>query len=143
VLANRRVVLVVKLLSFFFLFGGVMCVLTILLLSYPGSFLEPMWRLNPEAQRSFQSIGGWAIPLMGVVGVACLLSAIGLAMRTNWGRRFAIAVLAVNLLGDTIAALVRHDPRSLVGLPIGGAMIAFLMSARVRFLFGGAGSDAS
>ena len=49
-----------------------------------------------------------------------------LARQKEWGRRLAIGTLAANLIGDCVSALVRHDPRTLIGLPIGGAMIAYL-----------------
>ena len=64
---------------------------------------------------------------MAVVGVACGLSAIGLAKNAEWGPRFAIAVLSLNLIGDSLNALLRHDARTLIGLPIGGLMILYLM----------------
>ena len=64
---------------------------------------------------------------MAVVGVACGLSAIGLAKNAEWGRRLAIGVLSVNLIGDSLNALFRHDARTLIGLPIGGLMILYLM----------------
>jgi hypothetical protein len=133
--SSRGVILGVRLLSIFFLFGFVMCAITVMMLTFPGSFLEPLWRLNPEAHRSFVKIGIWAVLLMSVVGIACLLSAAGLSARADWGRRLAIVVLTVNLLGDTTAALMRHDARTLIGLPIAGAMIFFLLSNPVRSLF--------
>ncbi len=122
-----RVSLVVNLLAAFFLFGAAMCVLTIVLLAFPGSALEPLWRLNPEAERAFRSIGPWAFMLMAIVGIACAFSAYGLGLRREWGRRLAIAVIALNLIGDTVNAVGRHDLRTLIGLPIGGAMIALLL----------------
>ena len=67
---------------------------------------------------------------MAVVGVACGLSAIGLAKNAEWGRRLAIGVLTVNLIGDSLNALLRHDPRTLIGLPIGGLMIWYLVKKR-------------
>ncbi|MEP6822058.1 MAG: hypothetical protein ABI946_06890 [Chthoniobacterales bacterium] len=115
-----------KFLVAFFCFGTAMCLLTILLLAFPGGALEPIWRLKPEARQDFHSLGGWAFPLMVIVGAACGLSALGLAARKIWGRWLAIAVLLVNLLGDTASALVRQDYRTLIGLPIGGAMIFYL-----------------
>jgi hypothetical protein len=39
------------------------------------------------------------------------------------------------LLGDALNALVRADWRTLIGLPIGGAMLAYLLSKRVRNRF--------
>jgi hypothetical protein len=37
-------------------------------------------------------------------------------------------VLAINILGDTITAFIRYDWSTLIGLPIGGAMICYLFS---------------
>ena len=125
----------VRLLVLFFSFGTIMCVLTILGLLFPGSVLEPMWRLNPDAHAAFRSLGRWSIVLMLIVGTACASAAIGLAGRKRWGWQVAIAVLAVNLLGDTINAIARHDFRTLIGIPIGGALILYLMSKRVRKFF--------
>jgi len=110
----------------FFAFGTCMCLLTIVLLAFPGSALDALWRANPEAQQAFASHRGWAMLLMTLVGAACAAAAIGLARRAEWGRRLAIAVLTVNLLGDLGGAIVRHDPRTLIGLPVGGAMIWLL-----------------
>ena len=75
----------------------------------------------------FQKIGSASVALMAVVGAACGLAAFGLAKRAEWGRLLAIGVLAVNLIGDTLHALFRHDWRTLIGLPIGGLMIWYLV----------------
>jgi hypothetical protein len=119
------------LLVLFFAAGALICLVTMLALTFPGSFLESIWRLKPEAPRQFQEIGrGASIALMATVGVACGLSAIGLARNAQWGRRLAIAVLVVNLLGDSLNALLRHDPKTLIGLPIGGLMIWYLVRVK-------------
>ena len=114
----------------FFAFGTLMCLLTIVLLAFPGTAFDALWRANPEAHEAFAAHRAWAFPLMAAVGVACGSAAVGLAKRAEWGRRLAIAVLAVNLLGDLGGAFVRHDPRTLIGLPIAGAMIWFLSKRR-------------
>ena len=111
----------------FFAFGTLMCLLTIVLLAFPGTALDALWRANPQAHEAFTSHRAWAFPLMAVVGIACASAAVGLAKRAEWGRRLAIVILAVNLLGDLGGAIVRHDPRTLIGLPIAGAMIWFLI----------------
>ena len=67
---------------------------------------------------------------MLVVGSACASAAIGLATRTRWGRQLALGILIANLIGDLLNAFLRHDLRTLIGLPIGGAMIAYLLIAR-------------
>jgi hypothetical protein len=116
-----------KLLAIFFAFGACMCGLTVGLLLFPCSALDSLWRLNPEAHAVFQRIGGLSILLMAIVGVACALAAIGLARNAIWGRWLGILILAVNLAGDLTNALVRHDPRTFVGVPIAGAMIFYLV----------------
>lgn len=115
----------------FFAFGTCACALTIALLLFPGTQLDRLWALNPEAQIAFQSIGRISVLLMFAVGSACALSAVGLWRNTRWGIPLAILVLAINIVGDLFNALVRHDYRALIGLPIGGAMI-FLLARRRR-----------
>ena len=115
-----------KLLALFFAFGACMCALTIWLLLFPGGALDSLWRLNPEAYAAFQRIGGLSILLMVIVGVACALAAIGLARNAKWGRWLGILILAANLVGDLTNAFVRHDLRTLIGVPIAGAMIFYL-----------------
>jgi len=119
-------------LSAFFALGAAISLCTAIALLFPGRALEPMWRLNPDAHAAFLAMRGWAIMLMAVVSAGCALSAIGLWQRAPWGRYLAVGLLAVNLLGDTANAIVRDDRRTLIGLPIGGALIAYLMSGRVK-----------
>ena len=64
---------------------------------------------------------------MAVVAAACGLAAVGLAKGAEWGRRVAIAVLTINLIGDSLHALFTRDPTTLIGLPIGGLMILLLV----------------
>jgi hypothetical protein len=114
----------------FFAAGALICLVTMLTLAFPGGFLEPIWRLKPDARVEFQRLGNWSVALMAVVGVACGLAAAGLAKNAEWGRRLAIGVLTVNLVGDSLNALLRHDPRTLIGLPIGGLMILYLVKKK-------------
>ncbi len=107
-----------------------MCTLTVVLLLFPGTSLDSLWRLNPEARLAFQSLGKAAILLTLVVGAGCAFAAIGLWRDSFWGIRIALTILSLNIIGDLFNALVRHDYRALIGLPIGGAMIFYL--ARYR-----------
>jgi len=118
------------LLVIFFAAGALICLVTMLALAFPGGFLEPIWRLKPEARVEFQQISYWSVVLMALVGAACGLAAIGLAKNAEWGGRLAIGILAVNLIGDTANAILRHDPRTLIGLPIGGLMIWYLLKKK-------------
>jgi len=111
----------------FFAFGAMMCALTLALLLFPGSAFDSVWRLNPEARLAFRSLGNWSFLLMLTVGIACLFAAIGLWRGTVWGTRVALTILSINIIGDIINALFRHDYRALIGLPVGAAMIFFLV----------------
>ena len=113
-------------LALFFAFGVSMCVLTITLLLFPGTALDALWRLNPDAHDAFQSIGNWSIAIMLVVGTACLFAAVGLWRGAFWGTRVAIVILVANMIGDLGNALLNSDSRTLIGLPIAAAVIVYL-----------------
>ena len=120
-------------LSFFFLFGTVMSGLAAVTLLFPGSVLEPLWRLNPRARDGFAAMGSWAVLLMVLVCVACGMAALGLQRCKRWGYWMALFILTINLAGDTANAVLAHDLRTLVGLPMGGAMIVYLLTKRSMF----------
>jgi len=123
------------LLTAFFVFGALMAFLAFLGLLLSGGFLQLIWRLNPAAYRALTELGAWGMLLMAVVAIACALAGIGLWIQTQWGRRLAVGMLAINLLGDVLNAVARGDLRTLIGIPIGGAMIFYLLRARTRAQF--------
>jgi hypothetical protein len=123
-------------LSIFFLFGTAASFISFVSLLFPGSFLEPMWRLNPRAREGFAGIGVWAIVLMCVVSVACASAAVGLWRGARWGYWLAFALLAINLLGDIMNVALGIEPIALVGVPIALGILAFMMTKRVRRFFG-------
>jgi hypothetical protein len=127
---SRRLAVGMKLLVAFFAVGATACATTVAALLVPRGGLDFVWRLNRDAQAGFQQIGTpLSVLLMAIVGTACGCAAVGLARQKMWGRRLAIGILAVNLAGDSVNAVVRHDLRTLIGLPIGGAIIAYLWKA--------------
>jgi hypothetical protein len=123
----RRLPVGIALLVIFFAAGALICMVVMLALVFPGGILEPIWQLRPDARSEFEEIGTWSVALMATVGAACGLAALGLARGLQWGRRLAVGVLTVNLIGDTFNAVFRHDLRTLIGLPIGGLMIWYLV----------------
>ena len=120
-------------LSLFFVFGTVMSGLTTAMLLFPGSALDLLWRLNPRAQQGFAAMGAWAVLLMVIVCAACATGAVGLWRLTRVGFWTALIVLAVNLLSDTANAFIASDWRSLIGVPIAGFMIGYLLKQRRMF----------
>ncbi len=109
------------------------CIGVMLALAFPGTFLEAIWRLRPDARADFQDIGDWSVALMALVGAALGLAAFGLARGAEWGRRLAVGVLTVNLVGDLFNAVFRGDLRTLIGIPVGALMIWYLSSKKDAF----------
>lgn len=123
------------LLALLFVLGSLMASLALLGLLFPGGALEPIWRLNRYAQVALMELRWWGVGLMLVVATACALAALGVWIRAPWGHRLALTVLAVNLLGDVSNAVLRGDLRTLIGIPIGGAIIWYLVNPRTRAQF--------
>ena len=76
--------------------------------------------MNPAARAGFEALGGWAVPLTLLVATACAGAGTGVWLGRGWGRRVAVTVLGVKLVGDLANAALRGDRRTLIGLPIGG-----------------------
>jgi hypothetical protein len=131
-MVTRRVPLGLRLLAMFFGFGALMCGLTIMLLLFRGTALDVAWRLNPQAQRSFQSLATLSILLMVAVGCSCGAAAIGLFRAAQWGQLIGLVILLINVVADAANAILGHDYRALIGIPIGGAMIVYLWSRTRR-----------
>jgi Predicted membrane protein (DUF2127) len=121
----------IVLLSLFFALGTVPSLTSAAALTWPGRWADAVWSLKPEAKVDFARLGFVAIPLMGVVALACAAAAVGLWSRQRWGHRVAVGLLGINLLGDTLNAFFRHDWSTLIGLPIGMAMLIYLCSASI------------
>jgi uncharacterized membrane protein (DUF2068 family) len=125
--AERNAVRPHRWLAAFFAFGATMSALTVALLLFPGTVLDSLWRLNPDAHAAFQTIGAWAVALMLAVGIACGITAIGLWRGASWGSQMAIVILIVNAIGDLSNVVLRHDYHGLIGLPIAAAIIFWLI----------------
>lgn len=133
--AIERRPLGVTAISIFCLAGAIISFTSDVSLLWPGGPLEPMWRINPRAREGFAAMGRWGLLLLAVVCVACAFSAVGLWRGRRWGHRLVVAGLGINLLGDATNAVLGRDPRSLVGVPIAGGFIVYLLSDSVRRFF--------
>jgi hypothetical protein len=130
-----RIPTAIRALAVFFLFSACMSALTCTALLLPGGALEPIWELNPESHEALVSLGPAGIWLMVVVSVACASSAYGLATVSRWGHRLALSLLTISLVGDVGNAIFRHDYWTLIGVPIGGLLIAYLLQHHIIALF--------
>lgn|ERR1700682_4965042 len=122
-------------LSFFFVFGMTMSGLAAASLAFPGGALEPLWRINPRGREGLGALGPPAVVLMAVVSFACLAAAIGLWRGLSWGRQLAMTILVVNAAGALLNGVLGKDLRSLIGLPVAGALLYYLRAPRVQAFF--------
>lgn len=125
----------VSALSAFFAFGAMMSGLAAASLALPGGALEPMWRINPRGREGLGALGPMGVALMAAVCLACFGAAAGLWLGRRWGRALAMTMLVLNAAGDLLHGLLAGDPRTLIGLPIAGAMLYYLGTERVRRFF--------
>jgi hypothetical protein len=72
---------------------------------------------------------------MTTVGAACGIAAAGLFRGKSWGLWLALAVLSTNLIADLANAFLREDRRTLIGVPIAGVVIFYLLSRQARDYF--------
>jgi len=124
-------------LSVFFGFGAAMAGIAAASLVFPGTFLDPMWRLNPRARTAFDALGIGAPLLLAVVSLACGLACAGLWRHRRWGYWMAVAVLGFNLAGDLVNTIAGVEPRAAIGIPITAALLLYLSTRRVRGWFVG------
>jgi hypothetical protein len=125
----------IRALGIFFLFGFCMSFISAVSLIFPGSFLEPMWKLNPRGHESFQRIGGYAILILFPVSLACLFAGIGILRQRRWGYWLGIALLLTNLAGDVINVALGIEKRAIVGIPIALILVLVLLRQNVRKFF--------
>jgi hypothetical protein len=131
--SNPNRTLGITALAVFFLFGTLMSGLTAVMLAFPASPLQPLWKLNPRAHEGLHAMGLWAVLLMVVVCLACAAAACGLARCKRWGFWTAVVILSINIAGDSANAVLANDWRALIGIPIGGLMLLYLSSKRRVF----------
>lgn len=118
-----------------FAFGALASGLSSVSLLTPGGALEPMWRLNPRAHASFQTLHLWGPLFLGGLALVCTTTALGLIRGKSWGYRLAIALLVINFIGDFANAALGVEHRAIFGLPVAGLLLWYLFSRRVRGYF--------
>ncbi len=86
----------------FLVFGVVMACLAGITLAWPGTHLDRIWALNPNAYNHLSSFGRKVGILFLVLSATLALAAVGWTRRRLWGWRLAVAIIAIQLLGDIV-----------------------------------------
>ena len=108
-----------------------MCLLTVVLLVFPGTNLDSLWKLNPDAHIAFQSLGSWSIVLMLVVGIGCALA--GLAGALAGPMRGAYAEMGVTMVIESFVVVVVGGMGSLLGAVVAGIMMGQVVGITTFF----------
>ena len=122
-------------LSVFFLAGAAISLIASISLLLPDSFLTVIWRVNPRAHENLSSLGLGAVLLLLTVSMFCAAASFGLWCISRWGYRLAVGLIAINLIGDVTNVLLGTEPRAIIGVPVAAAILAYLMSRKVRNFF--------
>src|SRR5260370_437639 len=125
----------VRALGIFLLFGAVMASLVGMTLVWRGTTLDRLWTLNPRAYKELAPYGkAVGIPFL-LLGVTLAVAAMGWLKRCLWGWRLAVGIIAAQVLGDLVNALMGDLVRGGVGFVIAGALLVYLLRPEVRTAF--------
>jgi hypothetical protein len=121
--------------AIFLVFGATLATLAGITLLFPGSILDSIWRLNPEAGEQLHQLGrGIGIAFFGL-GAAMVAAAIGWIKRRFWGWALAVTIIASQVLGDLVNVFRGEWLKGAVGVAIAGALFAYLIRPATRGAF--------
>ena len=104
-------------------------------LIWQGTFLESMWRLNPDAYQKLAPLG--VVVGIAFVFLSAMLAAAGIGWfrRRFWGWVLAVATIATQVLGGVVNFLTRDFIGGATGIIIAGALLWYLLQPAVRAFF--------
>ena len=104
-------------------------------LVWPGTFLDRIWVLNPTAYTQLAPLRRFVGPAFLLLAVALGAAAVGWFLRRLWGWRLAVAIIAIQLLGDLMNVLRGDFVRGPIGFLIAGALLIYLLRRDVKGMF--------
>jgi hypothetical protein len=119
----------------FLFFGAIMASLAATTLFWRGTPLDRMWALNRAAHRQLAPLDGTVGILFLLLGAALAAAGIGWFRRRIWGWRLAVAIIAIQVLGDAFNCVRGDWLRGGTGVVIAGALLLFLLRPKVRAAF--------
>jgi len=94
-----------------------------------------MWTLNPRAYKELAPLGKVVgIPFL-MLGVLLAVACVGWFKRRVWGWRLAVAIIAIQVLGDLVNAFRGDVVRGGLAFVIAGALLVYLLRPEVRAAF--------
>jgi len=121
----------------FLFFGATMASIAGTTLTWPGTVLDRLWVLNPTAHKQLASLAKPAGILFLLLAAVLAMAGTGWFKHRLWGWRLAVAVIAVQVLGDLVSFFRGDYWRGGVGLSIASALLFYLLRPAVRAVFNG------
>jgi hypothetical protein len=116
-------------------FGAVMASLAGTTLLWPGTRLEPIWRLNVRAYRELAPLGrAIGLPFL-FLSVTLAAAGVGWFRHRKWAWWLAIAIIAAQVAGNLANFIVGRVVEGAVGGAIAGALLFYLARNAVRESF--------
>jgi hypothetical protein len=119
----------------FLFFGATMASLAAITLLWRGTSLDRIWRLNPAAYRQLAPLGRGVGGLFLLLGLALAAAGIGWFRRRLWGWRLAVAIIAIQIIGDVVNCIRGDWQHGAIGVVIAGALLLYLLRSAVRRAF--------
>ena len=119
----------------FLFFGATMALLAGATLVWRGTILDRVWVVNAPAYAQLARFGKTiGIPFL-LLGAILAIAGAGWFRRRLWGWRLAVAIIAIQVLGDVVNAFAGDAVRGGVGFVVAGAFLFYLLRPEVRSAF--------
>jgi len=113
-------------------FAMTMALYAAITLLHPGTALDRLWSLNPDAYRDLLPICKPAGVMFLLIATTAAITGYGWLRRRIWGWRLAVLGIGTQVLGDCVN-LIRGDLlRGGAGLLIGGGLLIYLLSSNIK-----------
>lgn len=121
----------------FLFFGALMALLASTTLLWPGTSLDLIWKLNPNAYRQLSPLGRPAGIGFLILAVILAFAGTGWFKQKLWGWQLAVGVMGVQFLGDFANMFMGEVFKGAFGATIAGAIILYLFRPGVHNAFRG------
>ena len=119
----------------FLFFGATMAAFAGTTLLWRGTIADRVWQLNPTAYEQLAPLGTIVgVPFL-VLSAALLAAGIGWFGRRLWAWRLAVAIIAIQVIGDLFNALRGELLKGATGVVIASALLFYLLRPAVRAAF--------
>lgn len=105
-------------------------------LLFPHSALETVWRVYPARRAMLMPYRSWLGPGFLALAVAMASASVGCFVHRKRGWQLAVAIFAVNGLGDAAQLAMGHLLEGGIGVAAAGAILFYLFRPGVRRAFG-------